>query len=128
MDEPLVGLDAKRKRHIIPLIQRLRDELRIPIVYVTHTITEVLQLANTLVLMDDGKIVASGTSNEIFSRLDLDQHLGHEATGAVLDTHVEAHETEFGLTRIGFNGRHLSFRNNRSPLVNHCESISWPVM
>ena len=107
MDEPLVGLDAQRKREIIPLIQQLRDEFRVPIVYVTHAMNEVLQLATTLVLMEDGKTVASGPLNEIFSRLDLDQYLNQDTIGAILETRVEAHEPEFALTRIGFNGRHL---------------------
>ncbi|MBQ26890.1 MAG: molybdenum ABC transporter ATP-binding protein, partial [Nitrospiraceae bacterium] len=96
-----------RKREIIPLIQQLRDTLHIPIVYVTHAINEVLQLATTLLLMEDGKTVASGALSEVFSRLDLDQYLNQDTIGAVLETQVEAHEPEFGLTRIGFNGRHL---------------------
>ncbi|HHZ82643.1 MAG TPA: molybdenum ABC transporter ATP-binding protein [Nitrospirales bacterium] len=116
MDEPLVGLDAQRKREIIPLIQQLRDELHIPIVYVTHAINEVLQLATTLVLMEGGKTVASGTLSEIFSRLDLDQYLDQDTIGAVLETQIEAHEPEFGLTRIGFNGRHLFVPQQRLPV------------
>ena len=116
MDEPLVGLDAKRKREIIPLIQQLRDELHIPIVYVTHALNEVLQVATTLVLMEGGKTVASGTLGDIFSRLDLDRYLDQDTIGAVIETQVEAHEPEFGLTRIGFNGRHLLVPQQSLPI------------
>ncbi len=116
MDEPLVGLDTQRKREIIPLIQQLRDELHIPIIYVTHAISEALQLATTLVLMEGGKTVASGTLSEIFSRLDLDQYLDQDTIGAVIETHVESHEPEFGLTRIKFNGRHLLVPQQSLPI------------
>ncbi len=107
MDEPLTGLDTPRKREISYLIQQLCDQLNIPVIYVTHDMNEILQFATTLVLMDRGKTVASGTVEEIFSRLDLDQYLDQDTIGAVIETKVETHEPEFGLTRIGFNGKHL---------------------
>tara|TARA_B100000315_G_scaffold257811_1_gene307954 strand:+ start:801 stop:1904 length:1104 start_codon:yes stop_codon:yes gene_type:complete len=116
MDEPLVGLDMQRKHEIIPLIQQLRDTLHIPIVYVTHAINEVLQLASTLLLMEEGKTVAAGTLSEIFSRLDLDQYLNQDTIGAVIETQIEAHEPEFSLTRIGFNGKHLFIPQQRFPV------------
>ena len=71
MDEPLASLDEARKAEILPYIERLRDEMRLPIVYVSHAIEEVARLADTLVLLADGKVVATGPVNDILARLDL---------------------------------------------------------
>lgn len=106
MDEPLASLDVQRKHEILPFIQGLRTALDIPVIYVSHSMQEILQLADTLVLIDAGKTVAAGPVQEIFSRLDLPGYLGGTA-GAVIDTQVARHEPEFGLTRLEFHGRHL---------------------
>jgi molybdate transport system ATP-binding protein len=107
LDEPLSSLDSQRKREIMPFIQRLYKELKIPIVYVTHSLQEILQLAHVVVLLRDGQIVATGPINEVFSRLDLHRYLGPHLIGAVIDTIVAGHEHEFGLTRLEFNGQTL---------------------
>ena len=60
MDEPLASLDEARKAEILPYIERLRDESRVPIVYVSHSIAEVARLATTIVLLSEGKVAAVG--------------------------------------------------------------------
>lgn len=107
LDEPLSSLDSQRKLEIMPFIQRLYKELKIPIVYVTHSLHEILQLARIVVLLRDGKVVATGPLTEVFSRLDLHRHLGPHLIGAVIDTAVAEHEQQFGLTRLAFNGQSL---------------------
>lgn len=67
MDEPLASLDRSRKQEILPFIQRLCAELKIPVVYVSHSVQEILQLADTLVLMNEGAAIAVGPIQEIFS-------------------------------------------------------------
>src|SRR5437667_10720461 len=71
MDEPLASLDEARKSEVLPYIETLRDEKRIPIVYVSHSLAEVARLATTLVLVADGRVAAAGPVAEIMSRLDL---------------------------------------------------------
>ncbi len=71
MDEPLAALDIPRKAEILDYIERLRDELNIPIVYVSHSVTEVSRLADTVVVLSDGKCLAVGDVDEIMGRLDL---------------------------------------------------------
>jgi len=88
-------------------LMRLRQEMKLPIVYVTHSLSEVLQLVDTLVLLKDGKSAASGPANEVLSRLDLAGTTGPSTVGSVLTTTVVAHETEFGLTRVQFRDRSL---------------------
>ena len=84
MDEPLASLDQARKAEILPYIERLRDEMRLPIVYVSHAVEEVARLADTLVLLADGKVVASGTVNDVFGRLDLRPYTGQFEASVVL--------------------------------------------
>ncbi len=107
MDEPLSNLDAERKQDILPFLIRLKEEMRLPIVYVTHSLEEVLQLMDTLVLLQDGRQVATGPANEVLSRLDLAGTAGPSVVGSVLTTTVAGHETEFSLTRVQYRDRFL---------------------
>ncbi len=104
MDEPLASLDQSLKREILPFIERLRDELAIPIVYVSHAMEEIVRLADTLVLMTDGTVAAVGPVEEILSRLDLRPLTGRYEAGAVLPVVVEGHDVDNAITRLGFNG------------------------
>ena len=98
MDEPLAALDMARKEEILPYIERLRDEMKLDIVYVSHSVDEVARLADTLVLLAGGKAIASGTVNEVFGRLDLRPHTGRFEASMVLSAEVIAHDAESGTT------------------------------
>ncbi len=98
MDEPLASLDAARKGEILPYIERLRDEMKLPIVYVSHAVEEVARLADTLVLLADGKVVASGSVNDVFSRLDLRPLTGQFEASVVLTARVTASDPVAGTT------------------------------
>lgn len=103
MDEPLAALDEARKHEILPYIERLRDELSIPIVYVSHSIGELSRLADHLVLLEAGHVVASGPIHQILARLDL-AHAVSDDPGVVIDAAVSAHDPPNGLTEISFDG------------------------
>jgi len=98
MDEPLASLDEGRKAEILPYIERLRDETRVPIVYVSHSIVEVTRLATTLVIVSEGRVAASGPTAEIMGRLDLFPLTGRAEAGAILESRVRVHDLSFGLT------------------------------
>jgi molybdate transport system ATP-binding protein len=100
MDEPLASLDEARKAEILPYIERLRDESRIPIVYVSHSIAEVARLAMTVVLLSEGKVAAVGPTSEIMRRLDLFLLTDRAEAGAVIEARVERHDDSFGLTEL----------------------------
>lgn len=102
MDEPLASLDAARRDEILPFIERLRDEFGMPIIYVSHAIDEVVRLADTLVLVNDGRVAAAGPVEEIMSRLDLRPLTGRHEAGAVIAATVAGHDDEFALTRLSF--------------------------
>ena len=107
MDEPLASLDVERKSEILPYVERLRDELRILIVYVSHAVEEVVRLANTVVLVDEGRVVAQGSPESLSHRLDLRPLLGRFEAGAVIDARVVAHDDERLITRLAFGNQAL---------------------
>jgi molybdate transport system ATP-binding protein len=98
MDEPLASLDEGRRHEIFPYIERLRDEMRVPIVYVSHSIPEVARLATTLVVLSEGQVAAIGPTAEIMGRLDLFPLTGRAEAGAILATRIAGHDRSFGLT------------------------------
>jgi molybdate transport system ATP-binding protein len=116
MDEPLAALDQARKAEIMPFIERLRDELRIPIVYVTHAMDEIVRLADTLVLMSEGRVAAVGSVEDLTSRLDLRPLTGRFEAGSVLRAEVEAHDAAGGLTRVAFPGGALNLARLDMPI------------
>ena len=104
MDEPLAALDGPRKAEILPFLERLRDAAGVPILYVTHDLAEVDRLADTLVLLQAGRVLAVGTVAALAARTDLPLLGGRRDAGAVLACTVEAHELARGLTRLRFPG------------------------
>ena len=98
MDEPLASLDDARKAEIMPYIERLRDETKIPIVYVSHSVAEVARLATDIVVLSDGKVAASGPTAEILQRLDLLPEEERGEGGAVLEMKVAGHDEAFGMS------------------------------
>ncbi|MGH8751374.1 MAG: molybdenum ABC transporter ATP-binding protein [Burkholderiales bacterium] len=111
MDEPLASLDIQRKTEILQYIELLREEVRIPIVYVTHAIEEAVRLADTVVLMSEGKSIAAGGVEDIMNRLDLWPLTGRYESGAVVETTVSRHDAEFDLTTLNFAGGELHVVN-----------------
>jgi len=113
MDEPLAALDAARKQEILPYLERLHGELAIPVLYVSHALDEVLRLADHLVLLEQGRVLASGPCAELLARVDLPLALGEDAA-ALIDTTVASHDDAYQLTRLAFAGG--SIQVTRRPL------------
>jgi molybdate transport system ATP-binding protein len=111
MDEPLASLDAPRKAEILQYIELLRDELRLPIVYVSHAIEEVTRLADHLVLVSDGRTVVQGPASDVLTRPELRPLTGRYEAGAVIETHVARHDESFGLTALAFADGELILPN-----------------
>ena len=118
MDEPLSALDHARKQEILPYLERLHDELDIPVLYVSHSPDEVARLADHIVVMDAGRAVAEGPLGETLARLDLPIALGEDA-GVVLDAHVAARDTQWGLVEAVFDGGSIWTRDDGHPTGSH---------
>jgi molybdate transport system ATP-binding protein len=115
LDEPLAALDAKRKSEILPYLERLHDELDIPMLYVSHSQDEVARLADHLVLLSEGKALASGPIGQTLARLDLPLAMGDDA-GVVIEGTVSAHDAEYQLLTVRLPNSELSIRVAHSPL------------
>jgi molybdate transport system ATP-binding protein len=110
MDEPLAALDVARKNEFLPYLERLHDELDIPVVYVSHAPDEVARLADHIVVMQDGRAVAAGPLTETLARLDLPIELGEDA-GVVLHAVVAEIDSTWHLARVEFPGGSLWVRD-----------------
>lgn len=116
MDEPLAALDSKRKGEILPYLERLHDELDIPVLYVSHAQDEVARLADHIVLLSDGKALASGPIGETLARLDLPMALGDDA-GVVINGSVSAYDEHYQLMTLQLPGSPLHIRVAHAPLA-----------
>ena len=114
MDEPLAALDLKRKLEILPYLERLHRELALPIVYVSHSPDEVARLADHLVLLEQGRMVACGPLNDVLARLDLPGVFADDA-GVVIEAQVAEHEAD-DLTRLEFPGGHIHVSRRHEPV------------
>ncbi len=121
MDEPLAALDHARKQEILPYLERLHDELDIPVLYVSHAPDEVARLADHIVVMDGGRAVATGPLTDTLARLDLPIKLGEDA-GVVLDAVVAARDDEWQLVHMAFKGGRLWVRDHGLP-VGHAARV-----
>lgn len=115
LDEPLAALDAHRKSEILPYLERLHDELDIPMLYVSHSQDEVARLADHLVLLSEGKALASGPIGETLARLDLPLAMGDDA-GVVIEGQVTAYDTAYHLVTVRLPASNLSIRVAHAPL------------
>ena len=106
MDEPLAALDAARKAEIMPYLERLHAELDMPVLYVSHAMDEVARLADHLVLLEEGRVVASGPIGELMTRLDLTVAHG-DAAGALVEATIVAYDTRYHLSCAEFSGGQL---------------------
>ena len=116
MDEPLASLDEARKAEILPYIERLRDEIGVPIVYVSHSVTEVVRLATTLVTVDQGRVTACGPTAEVMSRLDVAGLSGAAEAGSIIEARVAGHDEEYDLTKLETRAGTLHVARTAIPL------------
>jgi len=110
MDEPLASLDDSRRAEILPYIERLRDEIGVPILYVSHSVTEVARLATTVVILTEGKVTAVGPVADILSLADSGDG------GSVLDAQVARHDEPFQLTVLTSRAGELQVPRLNAPV------------
>ena len=115
MDEPLAALDPARKQEILPYLETMHEELDIPVIYVSHSPDEVARLADYLVLLDNGRVIASGATAEMLTRLDLPLARGENAE-ALVEAEVAGHDDEYALTYLQFSGGRFTITRKDLPV------------
>jgi molybdate transport system ATP-binding protein len=119
LDEPLANLDHAAAGHLMSCLQRLGRELDLPMLYVSHDIEEISQLADHLLLLESGRVVAQGPLLELCSRLDT--RLSHEEQAAAIAlATIAGHDTEFFLTELKVDGHSLFVRHLHQGTGGHC--------
>lgn len=108
MDEPLAALDHKRKTQLLPYIARLPEAFDLPVIYVTHSIEEVTRLADRMVVLAKGKVLATGGVADTLARLDIAEASGKFEAGSVLNAVVTGQNEPFKLTELAVSGQALS--------------------
>ncbi|WP_244817796.1 molybdenum ABC transporter ATP-binding protein [Caballeronia sp. Lep1P3] len=116
LDEPLASLDQQRKQEILPYLERLHDELDIPMLYVSHAPEEVARLADHLVLLDGGRALASGPLAETLARLDLPMAHADDAS-VVLEGVATAYDAHYGLLTLALAGARTTLRVLHAPVA-----------
>jgi molybdate transport system ATP-binding protein len=111
LDEPLASLDAARREEVLPYLESLRDQLSIPMVYVSHDFDDVLRLATHLVLMESGRAVAQGNIEDMSLHAGVRGIIGAEAVGAIIDGTVLGIDPVSGLTRVHVGGGELKVQS-----------------
>lgn len=102
LDEPLAALDSARRSEILPYLERLRDEAKLPMFYVSHLVDEVARIADEIVVLREGRAVAQGSVFDLLTRIEGGGEIG--AVGAVLDAQLAAHRSWEGLSELAFDG------------------------
>lgn len=116
MDEPLAALDAARKAEILPYLERLRDEVRVPILYVSHALGEVARLATTVVVMAGGRVERVGPASQVLADPDAFPTLGHDAAGGILTARVLRTDAGDGLAELAVSGGRLLVPDLTAPV------------
>ena len=111
LDEPLASLDHARRQDILPWLERLRDEVKIPMLYVTHAADEVARLAHTLVVMERGKVSAVGPVAEVLAGIHSPVVLGDDV-GALLEGTVQERDLRWHLAKVNCVGGALWLRDS----------------
>lgn len=110
LDEPLAALDFARRHDILPWLERMRDELSMPMLYITHSTDEVARLADHLVVLDKGCVKVSGVAQDLLARVEGPAIVGEDA-GVVLRGTVVQRDAVWHLAQIEFPGGFLWVRD-----------------
>lgn len=123
MDEPLAALDAERKQEILPLIERLRDEVRIPIVYVSHAVEEVARLAARVVVLANGRVAMAGAVEDVFGDGAAQAGESRFRRASFVTARVARHDADWGLTELSHPAGTIWLAGHAGPPGRDCRVI-----
>lgn len=127
LDEPLASLDIKSRHEILPFLASLHRDFSVPILYISHSPEEVQRLADFMVLMENGRVVAQGPINDILTRADLPL-IHQDEAGAVLHGTITQHDKDYALTELSVPGGTLSVPMSVSTSTSRSTVNSTPTL
>jgi molybdate transport system ATP-binding protein len=110
-DEPMAALDNRRKAEVLPWLQNLRRELRIPMLYVTHSVDELVRLADHVIVLENGQVKNQGATAQVLADVTSPSIAGDE-TGVLLEGNLSERDAQWQLARVSFNGGDLWLRDD----------------
>jgi len=116
LDEPLASLDIPRKRELLPYLQRLAREINIPMLYVSHSLDEILHLADKVMVLEAGEVKAFGNLEDIWGSRVMNPWLPPEQQSSVLKVSVLEHHPHYAMTALALGDQHLWVNKLDSPL------------
>lgn len=115
LDEPMAALDFARRQEILPWLERMRDELSIPMLYVTHSSDEVARLADHLVVLDAGRVRAAGAVADVLASVESPVVVGEDA-GTLVHARIVERDADWHLVRAEFAGGSFWVRDGGQPI------------
>ncbi|MFD1801770.1 molybdenum ABC transporter ATP-binding protein ModC [Mixta tenebrionis] len=116
MDEPLASLDIPRKRELLPWLQKLAQQVDIPVLYVSHSLDEILQLADRVLLLDKGQVKATGTLEQVWSSSALRPWLPRSEQSTVLRVQVLEQHPDYAMTALSLGDQHIWVSRVEAPI------------
>lgn len=100
MDEPLASLDLPRKREVMPFLENLSENVKIPIVYVTHSLNEILRLSNYLVILDQGKVISAGKTEQVWASRAMRPWQSFSEQSSLFEAKIVQHNSDYALSKL----------------------------
>ncbi len=116
LDEPLASLDIPRKRELLPYLQRLTREINIPMLYVSHSLDEILHLADRVMVLENGQVKAFGALEEVWGSSVMNPWLPKEQQSSILKVTVLEHHPHYAMTALALGDQHLWVNKLDEPL------------
>lgn len=107
LDEPLASLDIPRKRELLPYLQRLAREINIPMLYVSHSLDEILHLADKVMVLEAGEVKAFGNLEDVWGSSVMHPWLPREQQSSILKVSVLEHHPHYAMTALALGDQHI---------------------
>jgi len=103
MDEPLASLDLPRKKEVMPFLEKMTQDINIPILYVTHSLSEILRLADHIILLEEGRVVTSGSLESVWGCDAMRPWQSFSEQSSLFDASISQHHENYGLSKVNLN-------------------------
>nr|WP_284454008.1 molybdenum ABC transporter ATP-binding protein ModC [Citrobacter sp. MNAZ 1397] len=116
LDEPLASLDIPRKRELLPYLQRMAREINIPVLYVSHSLDEILHLADKVMVLEAGTVKAFGNLEDVWGSSVMNPWLPQEQQSSILKVSVLEHHPHYAMTALALGDQHIWVNKLDKPL------------